>query len=49
MKPTMLLSFFVIAFLMLSCKNDQNPEVIAEETGTWNLIFEDDFDTDLSL
>ncbi len=50
MKQQTLLSFAMVAFLILSCKNNQTNEVVVvEETEAWNLVFEDNFDTNLSL
>jgi len=50
LKIRILLSIFVLSFL--GCNNNRNTEPFVEEvgeTGPWNLIFEDNFDNDLSL
>lgn len=52
MKLRMLFSFVLITFIILSCNNSNNTEPTVDEqqeTGPWNLVFEDNFNGDLSL
>lgn len=49
MKSKLLAAIGFLFFFTLSCNNTKSSEPISEVTGPWNLIFEDNFDSDLSL